>query len=202
MRIEPFDIRNSGATLYESRPDPSLAQALLGLARRAIERRLTDRHHPLSVPDLPEFQEKGACFVTLHRDGNLRGCIGSPVAWRSLAEDVADNAARAAFTDPRFPPMGADEMFRVKVSVSLLTAPEPMSFNSEADLLAQLRPGVDGLVIEDRGRHALFLPAAWELLPDRADFLGHLKAKAGLGAHHWSDRFEASRFTATGYHEA
>ena len=96
MRIEPFDIRNSGATLYESRPDPSLAQALLGLARRAIERRLTDRHHPLSVPDLPEFQEKGACFVTLHRDGNLRGCIGSPVAWRSLAEDVADNAARAA----------------------------------------------------------------------------------------------------------
>ncbi len=216
MRIEPLDIRNSGDTagtrdkvvgygswaLYESRPDRTLPQTLLALARRAIERRLTDRHEPLPIPDLPRLHEKGACFVTLHRDGNLRGCIGSPVAWRSLGEDLIDNAARAAFSDPRFPPVGADEMFRVSLSVSVLSEPELMTFKDEDDLLSQLRPGVDGLVIEDRGHHALFLPAVWELLPDPDAFLGHLKAKAGLGANHWSDRFEASRFTATEYHEA
>jgi AmmeMemoRadiSam system protein B/AmmeMemoRadiSam system protein A len=215
MRIEPLDIRNSGDTagprdrvvgygswaLYDSPPDTSLPQLLLGLARRAIERRLTDRHEPLPIPDRPELHEKGACFVTLRRDGNLRGCIGSPVAWRSLAEDVVDNAARAAFSDPRFPPVGADEMFHVTLSVSLLTAPEPIDFTDEADLLSQLRPGVDGLVIEDRGHHALFLPAVWDQLGDPAAFLGHLKTKAGLGAHHWSDRFQAQRFTATEYHE-
>ena len=215
MRIELLDIRNSGDTagprgrvvgygswaLYEQQPDRDLPQVLLGLARRAIERRLTDHHQPLPIPDMPELQEKGACFVTLHRDGHLRGCIGSPIAWRSLADDVTDNAARAAFSDPRFPPVGADEMFRVKLSLSLLSAPEPMGFADEADLLAQLRPGVDGLSIEDNGYHALFLPAVWDQLPDPADFLRHLKSKAGLAAGHWSDGFQASRFTATEYHE-
>jgi AmmeMemoRadiSam system protein B/AmmeMemoRadiSam system protein A len=216
MRIEPLDIRNSGDTagprdrvvgygswaLYDPRTNAELGQVLLGLARRAIERRLTDHHQPLPIPDLPALNESGACFVTLHRDGALRGCIGSPMAWRALAEDVIDNAARAAFSDPRFPPVGADEMFRVTVSVSLLSAPEPLEFADEADLLSQVRPGVDGLVIEDRDHHALFLPAVWDQLPDPAAFLGHLKTKAGLGTHHWSDRFQASRFTVTEYHEA
>lgn len=209
MRMEPLDRRKSGDTaghgrwpLDESQSNASVPRVLLALARRAIERRLTDRHHPLPIPDMPELTERGACFVTLRRDGNLRGCIGSPVAWRSLAEDVIDNAARAAFSDPRFPSVGADEMFRVTLSVSLLSEPEPMDFTDEADLLAQLRPGVDGLVIEDRGHHALFLPAVWDQLPDAAALLGHLKAKAGLGTHHWSDRFQASRFTVTEYHEA
>ena len=217
MRIEPLDIRNSGDTagprdrvvgygswaLYDSpRSDANLPRVLLGLARRSIERRLTDRHRPLPVPDMPELAAKGACFVTLHRDDALRGCIGSPTAWRSLAEDVIDNAARAAFSDPRFPPVGADEMFRITVSISLLSAPERMDFTDEADLLSQLRPGADGLMIEDRGHHALFLPAVWDQVPDPAAFLGHLKAKAGLGAHHWSDHFQASRFTATEFHEA
>lgn len=216
MRIEALDIRNSGDTagprdrvvgygawaLYESRPDPTLPQLLLGLARRAIERRLTDRPDPIELPDIPALQEKGASFVTLHRDGQLRGCIGSPTAWRSLAEDVTDNAVRAAFSDPRFPPVGADEMFRVKLSLSLLTAPEPIRFTDEEDLLSQLRPGIDGLIIEDRDRHALFLPAVWEQLPEPKDFLGHLKAKAGLNPHHWSDTFRALRFTAEEHHEA
>lgn len=216
MRIEPLDIRNSGDTagprdrvvgygswaLSESQPDRGLPQVLLGLARRAIERRLTDRPRPLPIPDMPELRERGACFVTLHREGRLRGCIGSPVAWRALAEDVTDNAVRAAFSDPRFPPMGADEMFRVKLSLSLLTPPEPMSFTDEDDLLSQLRPGADGLVIEDNGHHALFLPAVWDQLPDPADFLGHLKAKAGLSPGHWSETFSASRFSAAEYHEA
>jgi len=214
LRIEPLDIRNSGDTagprdhvvgygswaLTET-PPAALPQILLGLARRAIERRLTDRSDPLPIPDLPDLREKGACFVTLHSDGHLRGCIGSPIAWRSLAEDVTENAVHAAFSDPRFPPVSADEMFRVRLSLSLLTPPAPMSFASEEDLLSQLRPGLDGLVIEDGGHHALFLPAVWEQVPDPAAFLGHLKVKAGLSPDHWSENFHASRFTAAEYHE-
>lgn len=188
--------------LNSSRPELTLPRALLLLARRAIEHRLSDRNKPLPIPELPELHAKGACFVTLHRDGVPRGCIGSPTAWRPLGEDVIDNAQRAAFSDPRFPSVGADELFRLTLSVSVLTQPEPMDFTDEADLLSQLRPGVDGLVIEDRGRHALFLPAAWELLPDAGEFLRHLKAKAGLGGARWSPGFVAARFTATEYHEA
>lgn len=216
MRIETLDVRNSGDTagprdrvvgygawaLYEPAPQKAVPDILLGLARQAIERRLSDRRPPLELPLLPELQENGASFVTLHKDGHLRGCIGSPVAWRPLAEDVADNAVRAAFSDPRFPPMGADEMFRVKLSLSLLTPPEPMSFTDEEDLLSQLRPGIDGLIIEEQGRHALFLPAVWEQLPEPEDFLRHLKHKAGLPADHWSSGFRASRFVAEEYHES
>jgi AmmeMemoRadiSam system protein A len=216
MRIEPLDIRNSGDTagprdrvvgygswaLYEPQRDRHLPQVLLSLARRAIERRLTDQPDmKLPIPDMPELQEKGASFVTLHRDGQLRGCIGSLVAWRPLAEDVTENAVHAAFSDPRFPPVSPDEMPRVKLSLSLLTPPAPISFTGEEDLLSQLRPGIDGLIIEDEGHHALFIPAVWEQVADPAAFLGHLKVKAGLAPDHWSDNFRASRFTAEEYHE-
>ena len=216
MRIETLDLRNSGDTagprdrvvgygawaLYEPAPQPALPDVLLGLARHAIESRLSDRPRPLPVPPMPELQEKGASFVTLHKDGHLRGCIGSAVAWRSLGEDVTENAIRAAFSDPRFPPVGADEMFRIRLSLSVLTAPEPMRFSGEEDLLGQLRPGIDGLIIEEGGRHALFLPAVWHQLPDRREFLAHLKNKAGMATDHWSEGFKASRFTAEEFHEA
>lgn len=206
MRIDPLDLRNSGDTRgwahYEAQSNPDLPRVLLGLARRAIERRLTDHHRPLPIPDIAELQERGACFVSLHLDGRLRGCIGSPVAWRALVDDVIDNAGRAAFSDPRFPSIRPDELFRVKLSLSLLSAPAPMDVTDEADLLSQLRPGIDGLVIEDRDRHALFLPDAWGKISDPATFLGNLKAKAGMSPHHWSPYFHASRFTATEYHEA
>jgi len=216
LRIETLDVRNSGDTagprdrvvgygawaLYEPSAQPDLPDILLSLARHAIERRLSDRPRPLSVPALPLLQEPGACFVTLHKDGHLRGCIGSPLAWRPLGEDVTENAVRAAFSDPRFPPVGADEMFRIKLSLSLLTPPEPMSFADEDDLLDQLRPEVDGLIIEDGDRHALFLPAVWRQLPDRRDFLDHLKTKAGIPLDYRSPTLRASRFTAEEFHEA
>ena len=202
MRLEPLDNNRAGWVFHESRPGADLPHVLLGLARRAIERRLTDHPRPRPIPDIPELHAKGACFVSLHLEGQLRGCIGSPIAWRSLAEDVMDNAARAAFSDPRFPKVGADEMFRMRLSLSLLSTPQPMDFTDEADLLSQLRPGIDGLSIEDRDRHALFLPAVWEQVSDPAAFLGHLKAKAGMKPGHWSETFQASRFTATEYHEA
>jgi AmmeMemoRadiSam system protein B/AmmeMemoRadiSam system protein A len=172
---------------------------LLDLAWTSIRHGLNSGQ-PLSTKDatgLPALlTASGAVFVTLKRAGQLRGCIGSPMAWRPLVEDVADNAFKAAFRDPRFPPLAERELEGLTLSVSVLTPPVPMHFADEADLLAQLRPGIDGLIIEDHGRRALFLPSVWEQLPDKRQFLGHLKSKAGMPPAHWSPTFAASRFLA------
>jgi AmmeMemoRadiSam system protein A len=178
--------------------DPADAR-LLDLAARSIRHGLaTGRALPaaeLEVP--PDLRRPGAVFVTLKRQGELRGCIGSPVAWRPLIDDVLDNAHKAAFADPRFPPLAAREWEEgLELSVSVLTPPTPMTFKDEADLLAQIRPGIDGLIFEDRGRRGLFLPAVWEALPDPKQFLAHLKQKAGLPAHHWSATVKIHRFQA------
>jgi len=223
LSVETVDLRNSGDTAGPrdrvvgygawafTAPAAGKAQSLpedaeriraqgpllLELARDAIENRLSSSQ-PMALPDpLPELlRQPGAVFVTLKQDGQLRGCIGSPVAWRSLVEDVLDNAQKAAFEDPRFPPLTAEEWPDLELSVSVLTPPTPMDFRDELDLLAQLRPGIDGLIIEDGGRRALFLPSVWEMLPTPTDFLGHLKRKAGMAENHWSPSFKASRFLA------
>lgn len=111
-----------------------------------------------------------------------------------MIADVADNAFKAAFQDPRFPPLRHDELADLELSLAVPTAPAPMRFDDETDLLGQLRPGRDGLIIEDGPRRALFLPAMWRQLPDRRQFLGQLKHKAGLHANHWSPAFKAARF--------
>ncbi len=144
----------------------------------------------------PALHQQGAAFVTLNRAGQLRGCIGSPQAWRALVEDVADNAFKAAFADPRFRPLLRHELPDLEVSVSLLTPAQPMTFRDQADLLAQMRPGLDGLILEEQGQQGLFLPQVWERLPGRSDFLTHLKRKAGLAPNHWSPTVKVSRFTA------
>lgn len=171
---------------------------LLRLAKRSILHAL-DTGAPLDV-DLSatpaELTVQGACFVTLKKSGQLRGCIGSPQAWRPLATDVAENAYRAAFRDPRFAPLQADEATDLDLHLSVLSPAHPMAFTDEADLLTQLAPGTDGLIIGDGSRRALFLPSVWEQLPDPAQFLAHLKVKAGLAPGHWSDTFEAHRFIA------
>jgi len=211
MTIETVDVRNSGDTagpkdrvvgygswaLFEpeKRAHP-LAPALLALARESITHGLANGRPKPSGTAEGALAQPGAVFVTLKKDGQLRGCIGSATAWRPLVEDVVDNAFKAAFGDPRFPPLKAEEWASVQMSVSLLTPPSPMTIQNEADLLAQLRPGVDGLIIEDGNRRALFLPSVWEQLPDRRQFLGHLKLKAGMAADHWSPAFRASRFEA------
>ena len=142
----------------------------------------------------PELTAHGACFVTLNRGGQLRGCIGSPEAWRPLAIDVAANANRAAFHDPRFGPLRAEESDGLEVHLSVLSPTEPFLFTDEADLLAKLVPGVDGLIIADGPRRALFLPSVWSQLPRPEPFLAHLKAKAGLAPTHWSATFQGWRF--------
>jgi len=129
----------------------------------------------------PELAEQRASFVTLHSLGQLRGCIGSVRPCRPLAEDIAGNAFSAAFEDWRFPPVTSQELRFLSIDVSILLPPEPIAFTSEADLLAQLQPGLDGLLIQGQWHQGLFLPAVWESLPDPADFLRQLKLKAGLG---------------------
>jgi AmmeMemoRadiSam system protein B/AmmeMemoRadiSam system protein A len=214
MRIEHLDLRNSGDTagprdrvvgygawaLFEA-PPQSLASILLGLARKAIANQFARTPEALSMPDLPELKAWGASFVTLRKHGELRGCIGSPQAWRPLAEDVADNARRAAFSDPRFPPLAEDELAEVHLSLSLLGAPEPMQFTGRADFLGKLRPRVDGLIIEDGDYRALFLPAVWEQLKDPEDFLSHLLNKAGLPPDYWSPTLKTWRFGAEEFEE-
>lgn len=149
----------------------------------------------------PALQEKGASFVTLKTaEKQLRGCIGSPVAHQPLVVDVATNAQKAAFKDPRFKPVTEQEFETLRLSISVLSPQAPMTIKDEADLLAQLRPGIDGLVIADGNRRALFLPSVWEQLPDPKVFLAHLKRKAGMANDHWSPTFKANRYIAEEVH--
>lgn len=151
-----------------------------------------------SRPDPMDFagrlREPGAAFVTLHRAGALRGCIGHLEASQPLVIDVADNAFAAAFRDPRFDPLAEWELDGLDLDISVLTPPEPMQFRDEPDLLRQLRPATDGLILEDRGRRGTFLPAVWQSLPEPELFLAELKRKAGLPATYWSPTIKVSRY--------
>ncbi len=171
-------------------------QRMLRLARDSIEHGL-DRGGALPVV-LAEFppalQQKRACFVTLNRHGQLRGCIGHLQAVQSLAKDVADNAYAAAFEDPRFPPFGSEEWDGLDIHISILSDAEPVRFASEADLIQQLRPGEDGLILQEGPHRGTFLPSVWEQLPDPEQFWRHLKGKAGLPAHYWSDSLRLYRY--------
>jgi MEMO1 family protein len=187
--------------LYEG-AEPSLheaGRALIALARDAIESSLFESREIKS--DLPWLQQCGATFVTLTKDGQLRGCIGSLEATRPLATDVAENALGAAFRDPRFPHLAADEWPRCRVEVSLLSASKRMEFADEADLLAQLEPGIDGVILEADGRRATFLPQVWESLPDKRAFLAELVKKAGLPADMRLGRCKVSRYRVAKFHE-
>jgi AmmeMemoRadiSam system protein A len=118
--------------------------------------------------------------VTLTKDGNLRGCIGSLEARRPLIIDVRDNAVSAAFSDPRFPPVAPHELEDLHIEVSVLSPARRLPYDGPDDLIAKLRPGVDGVVIERGWHRATFLPQVWEKLPDPREFLAHLCLKAGL----------------------
>ncbi|MGH8548729.1 MAG: AmmeMemoRadiSam system protein A [Methylococcales bacterium] len=142
----------------------------------------------------PALTVPRATFVTLLKNGDLRGCIGSVRATRPLVIDVARNAYAAALSDPRFDKVSAGELSALHIHISILSEPEAMSFTSESDLVNQLRPGIDGLVIEDEGRRGTFLPSVWESIPDPRTFLNQLKRKAGLAENHWSEQVKVSRY--------
>jgi AmmeMemoRadiSam system protein A len=133
--------------------------------------------------------------------GGLRGCIGTLVAYRPLAEDVRGNATAAAFRDPRFPRLEADELPRVRIEVSLLSELEPVPCVDEADLVRRLRPGVDGLALEHDGRRGTFLPAVWRHYPRAEEFLRQLKRKAGLDPEFWSPEIRVSRYVVESWAE-
>lgn len=156
---------------------------------------INGRPAPIHLESFPaSLRAPGAAFVTLHAQGALRGCIGHLEATGPLVEDVAANAFAAAFRDPRFPPLVEQELTALDLEVSVLSAPESIGFKDEDDLLAQLRPGTDGLILEDRGARATFLPAVWDILPTPSEFLAELKHKAGLPRDHFSDTLRIRRY--------
>jgi len=171
---------------------------LLHIARESIIHGL--RYGGAMGINIASFQgilaEPRATFVTLQRHQQLRGCIGMLEAIRPLAVDVSENAFAAAFRDPRFPPVTEQELADLAIHISILSPAEPMSFSSEWDLLIQLRPNVDGLIIEEGNHRATFLPSVWETLPTPLHFLQHLKHKAGLPVDYWSNTLRAYRYTA------
>jgi len=176
---------------------------LLALARGALAQAL---YRTSPVPTLPAgalwLHELGATFVTLTQRGQLRGCIGTLEPHRPLHADVQANAVAAALRDPRFAPLAIHELAHTAIEVSLLSGREPLSFGSEAEALALLRPGTDGVVLACGQRRSTFLPQVWEQLSEPAEFLAQLKAKAGLPRDFWSSQMQLERYTVRKWKEA
>jgi len=176
---------------------------LLQTARASIRTGLLEGHPlPVEPADFePTLQAQRATFVTLNKHGELRGCIGHLEAMQPLIKDVADNAFSAAFQDHRFPPLSRNEFDQIEIHISVLSPPKPLSFASEQDLLQQIHPGTDGLILQDGHYRGTFLPSVWEQLPTREEFLAHLKIKAGLPVSHWSDTLKVFRYTTESFGE-
>jgi AmmeMemoRadiSam system protein A len=167
---------------------------LLSIARDAISHGLNGK--TLILNELPEeLTQERATFVTLTLGGQLRGCIGMLEACRPLAEDVAANACASAFEDPRFEPLTKREFEPLEIHISVLSPPEELVFSSEEDVLEQIRPGMDGLILQEGFRRGTFLPSVWEELPEKSLFWAHLKRKAGLPAAYWSGSIRVFRYT-------
>lgn len=174
---------------------------LLRFARRSIEYGVVhDEPPPVHCDELPfALTEPAATFTTLRLAGELRGCCGTLEASRPLAIDVTHSAFQAAFRDLRFNPVVKEELDAIALEVSVLSPLQSMSVADEADLLDQLSPGIDGLVIVAAGRRATFLPKVWETLPEPRQFLDALRVKCGLADDSWSEQFEFLRYRTTTY---
>lgn len=172
---------------------------VLALARAAIARSLD--LPAVAPPNAWWLLKPGASFVTLTSAGNLRGCVGTVKPRRLLLHDVKRNAVAAASRDPRFAPLTRDELQTAVIEVSLLSALTAIEFRSEADAIEKLRPGIDGVLLEYRGRCGTFLPQVWEVLPTCEEFFAQLKAKTNLTRDFWSDELKLSRYTVTKWKE-
>jgi AmmeMemoRadiSam system protein A len=176
---------------------------LLQLARESISYGL-DHGRAIEV-DVQRYDEPlrrpAATFVTLHKSGDLRGCIGALQPYQPLVSDVAEHAYAAAFNDPRFAPLRREELDAIVISISVLGPPQAVEFTDEEQLIAQLRPAVDGLILEEGRNRGTFLPSVWETLPQPRQFLQQLKRKAGLPADYWSESLRVSRYTTHSFSE-
>lgn len=162
---------------------------LLELARKALREFVRSGGQPRVDESklTPALREARSCFVTLTRHGELRGCVGNLEAREPLFRAVMINACGAAFRDSRFPPVDGTHIPELEIEISVLTAPVPLAFASPQELLHQLRPEVDGVVLEAEGRTATFLPQVWEKIPDAASFMDELARKAPLPAPAWRE---------------
>ncbi len=175
---------------------------LLGVARSAIEVGLDGGEMVrVSPADYPAaLREPRASFVTLRIEGKLRGCTGSIEATRPMVADVASNAYRSAFKDPRFEPLERHELASVDLHISLLSALISIACDSEQQLVALLQPGVDGVLLRDGSNSGTFLPSVWEQLPDAREFVRELKRKASLPADSWARSIKVYRYTVESIH--
>ena len=174
---------------------------LLDLARDSIAYGLEHRRElDIDVQDYPPaLGEHRATFVTLKLNRELQGCIGTLEAYRPLVRDVVANAYAAAFSDPRFSPVTRAQLSQLAISISVLSPPEELTIKNESELLEQLRSGIDGLILREGPMRGTFLPSVWESLPDKRQFLAHLKLKAGLSVDYWSDTIQVFRYSTQSF---
>jgi MEMO1 family protein len=221
LRVTHLDVRNSGDTkggrdrvvgygaysmeyAETARISDADRKVLLDATKQALEYGVKNGRAP-SVDYGPGVSKSltamRASFVSLKIAGRLRGCIGTVIAHQPLLPDVVANAYKAGFGDPRFGPLTMEELAELDIEISLLSFPRIMRFNDEADLVSQVRPDKDGLILQDQGRRGLFLPSVWEGIPKAEDFIGHLKRKAGFDTDHWSDDLRVFKYTTETFGE-
>ncbi len=158
-------------------------QTLLQIAKNSIKEQLLNQKiidKNTLLKEFPALSKKGAVFVTLTQNGQLRGCIGSLKATRSLLDDIISHAKNAAFEDPRFLPLSLDEFKKTKIEVSILSEPKMLQYKDIEDLKQNIQPNIHGVILELNGKSATFLPQVWEQLPNFELFFSHLCQKAGL----------------------
>lgn len=162
-------------------------RALLNLARESIRNAVYGKNQPDAKlqEQSSALREPGAAFVTITKQGDLRGCIGTLEPYQPLIMDVIEHAAAAALHDFRFPPVGADEIADLELEISVLTRPERITYSSVEDLYRLIHPGRDGVVIREGARRATFLPQVWDQLTELPVFMGHLCRKMGVTADYW-----------------
>jgi MEMO1 family protein len=217
MQPELLDARNSGDTaggrdrvvgyasfaFWDKRVEygERHGRTLLGLARASVANAL-QAGAEVKIPDAQWLRERRATFVTLNQDGKLRGCIGSLEPARALGDDVVANAAAAALADRRFSPLGRDDLAKVEMEVSLLSTPTAVLFGEDRDLLAALRPGVDGVILASGEKRGTYLPQVWEQLPEPGRFLASLMQKAGIPADTRLTRCQVWRYQVKKWKES
>lgn len=170
-------------------------ERLRQIAWQSIKHGFANGHSKPAHTHVAALDRPGASFITLLKQGDLRGCIGTLEAHEPLAQNVSNNAYNAAFHDPRFAPLAEEDIQQVELQISVLSHPEPLEVNSQSDVLAQLQPGIDGVVFQDGTHKSTFLPQVWDQLPTPEAFMAQLKQKAGLPANHWSANVRILRYT-------
>jgi AmmeMemoRadiSam system protein B/AmmeMemoRadiSam system protein A len=218
LRPTTLDVQNSGDTAGDksrvvgygsyafeysgaARTPDKFRNPLVDIAQQTIRHGIQSGNCPnVDVLGFPHpLRTRRRTFVSVHTNGALRGCVGSLAANNPLIADVVQNAYRAAFEDKRFKPLSEADLAETDVSVSILSTPRPMTFRDEADLVAQIQPDTDGLILQDGQKRGIFLPVVWEQIASPRDFLRYLKNKAGLPLDHWSNSLQMWRYTTESF---